>query len=259
MDKNMSYYTQASIITNKFIFEQIVNYTKDLHNIIFGLEHKTTLKNILEDLYVKHRNAKNGSFEKEQYSNIINEMCDYVCMKCNATKTRIYETWLKVVFEGGIEITPIDDEIIRFLKEFIFGNVQTYQIIFEHNDKKTNKGRYYYVIKLQFNDNSNNIKIFVSIQDLKKNCYPSLEKGLQLISNSVHSEDGFIEFNVSNDSLLDLATYTYYEFNNCGFTGGFELYPQVSLVNNTIMQEYISDYIATSQLHKKLLDLLIPF
>jgi hypothetical protein len=241
------------------MFEKMLNYTRDLHNIIFGIENKNTLKNILRELYVNHRNSKYDSYVKQQYSFKINEMCDYVYRKCNATKTRIYETWLKVVFEGGMEITPFDSEIIKYLKEFIFGDVQMYQIIFEHKDTKTEKGRYYYVIKMKFENNKEKVKMFVSIQDLTNNHYTYLEKGLSMISNSSISEDGFIEFDVSNETLLDLAKYAYYEFNNCGFTGGFELYPQVSLVNNNQTLEYVNDYIATSQFNKKFLDLLIPF
>lgn len=255
----MLHNTPASIITNKFVFEQIVNDIKDLHHKIFTIEYKDTLKSVLKELYMNHKNSKNGSFEKLQYSNIINEMCDYVRMKCNALKSRIYETWLKVVFEGCIKITPLDDDIIKYISEFFFGDVQTYQIIFEHNDRKTNKGRYYYVIKVQFDNTKGKIRMFVYVQDLKNNCYSSLEKGLSMITSSVTSKDGFIEFDVSNQTLLDLATYTYYEFNNCGFAGGFELYPQVSLVNNNKMEEYVREFITTSHFNKKFLDLLVAF
>ena len=128
-------------------------------------------------------------------------------MKCNASKTRIYESWLKVMFEGCMKMTSLDSDIIKYIREFIFGDVQTYQIIFEHNDRKTNNGRYYYVIKMQFDNTKDKIRMFVYIQDLKSNCYSSLEKGLSMITNSVTSEDGFIEFEESNQTLLDLATY----------------------------------------------------
>lgn len=255
MEKKMLYVTQQSILTNRFIFEQIVNHTKVLHNKIFGIEHRITLKNVLKELYMIHKNSKEGSYEKQHYTTIINEMCDYVNVKYNVNKTKIYETWLKFVFEGGMEV---DNEIITYLKEFIFGDVQTYQIIFEHNDKKTNKGRYYYVIKLQFNTNTNNTKMFVSIQDLN-NDYSHPERGLSMITNSSPIDDGFIEFDVSTETLLDLAKYTYYEFNNCGFNGGFQLYPHVSLVNNNKVEKYVNDYIGTSQFNNIFLDLLVPF
>lgn len=258
----MSYYAQASIVTNKYVLEQMINYIKDLHNSMFGIEHKNTLKNILRILYMNHKNSIYGSCEKEHYSHTINEMCDYVHNKCNATRTQIYETWLKVVFEGGVAYSTVDDEIISYFREFIFGVVQTYQIIFEHTDRKTGKGRYYYVIKIEISNEfstENKMKMFVFIQDLKNTYNSSYEKGLSMISNSALTDDGFIEFDVSQETLLELAKYTYYEFNNCGFTGGFELYPQVSMIKSRNTEEYINDYIATSQFNKKFLDLLIPF
>lgn len=252
----MSYQAQASIIINKFIFEQMVYHTRDLHNRIFGMELENTIKCVLRDLYITHKNSQHGSYEKKHCTDIINDMCAYVNGKCNATKTTIYETWLKVVYGVGVD-TAYDNEIIECLREFFFGDVQTYQIIFEHNDRKTRKGRYYYVIKLQF-DKNDKVKMLVSIQDLTS-YYSSLEKGLSIITGSSISNDGFIEFDVSSNTLFELGKYTYREFNNCGFTGGFELYPQVSLLNNDKIQEYVSDYIAQSQFNKKFIDLLVAF
>lgn len=254
----MSDYTQTSIVQNKFLFEQMIKSTKDLHNSLFGIENTKTLNIILKDLYINHKNSIIGSYEKQHYSDTINEMCDYVLMKCNVTKTKIYETWLKVVFEGAIVLAPLDNQIISYIKEFIFGRVQTYQIIFEHNDRKTGKGRYYYVIKIEL-DATDKIKMFVSIQDLSDDYYSSVEKGLSMITNSSLCDDGFIAFDVSNETLLDLAHYAYHEFNNFGFSGGFEVYPHISLTNNNKMREYVNSYIAISQFNTKFMDLLIPF
>lgn len=253
----MSCNTQKYVIINKFIIEQMINYTKDLHNRIFRVQQNITLKNILEELYLKQKNSNYNSYEKQHYSTRINEMCDYVHMKCKVTKTKIYETWLNVVLGGVVEVTSIDNEIINHIKNFIFGNVQTYQMIFEHNDKKTGKGRYYYVIKIEFDD-KDKIKMFVSIQDLNNSHHPYLERGLSMITNSSLTDDGFITFDVSDKTLLDLAKFTYNEFNNSGFSGGFELYPHISLINNN-SQEYVNEFIAYSQFNIKFLDLLIPF
>lgn len=254
----MSHYTQASIIANKFVCEEIISYTKDLHNKIFKVDHENTLKNILDDLYMSHKNSACGSYEKQYYAGIINQMCDYVCKKCNVTKTNIYETWLKFVFDNDMEITPLDNKIGNHLKDFIFANVQTYQIIFEHNDKNTRRGRYYYVFKIEFN-NTDKIKMYVSIQDLHNDYYTPFEKGLIMIPTSSPTEDGFIQFDVSNETLLNFAKYIHIVFDNCGFTGGFELYPQLSLINNSNMQEYVNNYIATCQINKKFLELLVAF
>lgn len=254
----MSDYTQTSIVQNKFLFEQMIKSTKDLHNSLFGIENTKTLIIILKDLYINHKNSIIGSYEKQHYSDIINEMCDYVRMKCNVTRTKIYESWLKVVFQGANVLAPLDNQIISYIKEFIFGHVQTYQIIFEHNDKKTGKGRYYYVIKIEL-DATDKIKMFVSIQDINNTHYPDIEKGLSMITNSSVTDDGFITFDVSNETLLDLAKYTYHEFDNCGFRGGFEVHPHISLTNNNKMLEYVSGYIASLQFNTKFMDLLIPF
>jgi hypothetical protein len=254
----MSYFAQASIIRNKFIFEQMINYVKEFHYKVITVDNKITLQSILKELYIAQKNAVTDSYEKQCYTDTVNEMCQYVCSKYNVSKTKIYQTWLNLVFEGNIELAPFDTNIIKYLKEFFFGNVQTYQVIFEHNDRNTRKGRYYYVINLEF-DNQDNIKGFLSIQDLKKDNYLSHEKGLLFINNSCISDGGFIAFNVSDETLAGLAQYAYYEFNNCGFTGGCELYPQLSLINNKQqLKDYVNDYIAISQYNKRFLDLLLP-
>jgi hypothetical protein len=259
--------THKSVLTNKFIFEQMINFVIELHNKITKIEHMYTLTQCLKELYTQHKETDNGSWDKEHFNGIILDMCNYTHTKCDANKTDVYETWMKIVFDANASFTDKDVKIYNSLKEFFFGTVQTYQIIFEHKDRRTGKGRYYYVLKLMFNEEK--ISMYVAIQDLKRFSFSSNEKDLSMITNSFISDDGYIVFDVSNETLLELAQYTFSEFDNCGFQGGFELYPRLTMsvlhtkntnnYNNRILQDYFSEFLTANQYNNKLMNMLEPF
>lgn len=256
----------AAIITTKSVFEQIINVVGDIHKRIAIIDMNTTVQHCLRELYTLHKNAETGCFGKQYYNRVINEMCNYVNAQCNANKTDIYETWVKIVFDADITKTSQDKVIYTHLRNFFLGDMQIYEIKFELKDRRTGYGRYYYVFKIAFDEN---LRINVSIQDLHTHNCKALEKGLAMINGSYLSDDGYISFSASNNTLLDLAKYCYQEFDNHGFQGGFELYPKLSLsvrynhyeiVNkNVILQDYFDDYLVSNNVNNRFMDILIPF
>jgi len=265
----MSSSMQSSVMANKFVFEQMISVVQNVHKKIVIMEGDNTINYCLKQLHQLHKNAEKG-FEKRYYNRLINEICDYIHLQCDASKADIYETWMKVVFDASNMLTPKDITIYNYFKSFFFGDVQIYEIIFEHNDRKSRKGRYYYVMRLMFNkDTENVLKLQVSIQDLKHKTFTDFDKGSLMIKGATMSEDGYITFDVSNNTLLELSKYCYEEFNNHGFQGGFELYPKISMDikyneyitknKNNILQEYFNDYLVTNHFNNKLHEVFLPF
>lgn len=270
---------QSFIITNKVILENIVNVVKELHYKITKKEYKNTLTFILKELYKSHKNSSNGSFEKDYYSGIVREMCTYVYLHCNATKSEVYATWLKIAIEGQLKLNFHDMMILDFIKEFFFGYLQTYRIVFEQKDIKTGYGRYYYMIKLEFTQLYDVPKttMYISVTDTKQgnHLYTSNQNALSMINNSFLTTDGFIAFDVTKETLTGLARYLYYYYNNYGFKGGFELYPLLSmnvsfdeLYLNHIgcpykeykkYQEHFNDYTEIRYCNKQLYEVLCPY
>lgn len=262
---------QSLMATNKFVFEQLVKIVKEIHNKIVNTESNTTVNHCLKQLYQLHKYAEVDSFEKKYYNSVVTDMCNYIQTQCNASKIDIYETWVKVVFDANDIPTSNDMTIYNNFKRFFFGDVQIYEIIFELNDKTTRQGRYYYVFKLFLKSNSEDvIDMHISIQDLKNNNINDSKKGLSMIKGSSISEDGYVKFSLSNETLFDLAKYSFQEFNNHGFQGGFELYPKLSLstqftqykkieMKNTFLQEYFDNYLMTNYINNKLQSMFSPF
>lgn len=269
---------QSFIIANKALLEQLVNVVKELHNKITKKEYKNTIIYILKELYKSHQGANIGSFEKEYYSGIVRDMCSYVFMHCQATKADVYAVWLKIAKNGHLTLNFFELMILDYIKDFLFGYAQTYQIIFEQKDRRTGRGRYYYVFKLQFTEinDKQRATMYVSITDTtqKYDTYTSNDKASSMIDDSYIDDNGFIVFDVSHNSLIGLSRYLYYYYNNHGFKGGFEVYPYLTMTisfdegflkdfgfpytERKKCQDYFNDYTEIRHYNKLLLNIMCP-
>lgn len=267
------------IFANKLKIQQLIDVVKDVHYKMTKKEYKNTLYHILRELYTCFQNADKETVERQYISDIISEMCSYVRGKCQATKSQILATWMKIALENQLTLNFFDMMVLEHLKQFFFGYLQTYQVIFEQKDRYTRQGRYYYVLKMEFieDDGIETVKMYVSIEDLTQthNNHTLQSIGLDFIPGSYIDELGFIVFHVSDTTLAGFAHFTYSCYNNHGFTGDFEVFPiltvTVSLHSMLLKygkclflecnksQELFNNYLASNHYNKKIFDIFVPF
>ena len=272
MNMNMNIYKQVFIMNNKLIFEKVIDTVRELHKRT-TTEKKTKLTNeILTSMYCSYKNTVNDSFEREYVFEVVREMCIYVRQKCNVSTHDILSAWIKFVSKD-FTLTTTEQMVIDYLVDFFFGDYQQYELMFEHKDIETGKGRYYYVCKFDFNKTTT--RMYLSVQDGKNannTLCSSHEKGLSFITGSELSDNGFLVFDVNDNTLHGLSKYLYYHYGNYGFMNDFELYPICSmkrLMKSVIIksipykfkhlvrvQDFIDDFIVQRGYNKKLFDIM---